>query len=473
MMDAPLQMRGARDARLLFAVLLATLAAGSCSPAPKPALEPALPPDSIPIEADVRELVEGQIAVVRRDPSSAAAHGKLGLMYEANDLWVPAEASFANAAVLDPGQPLWRYHRSVVLREAGRTGEADQLLRQSGAELQNDPAVQHRLGAALLELGDVPGAEAAFQRALTVLPDQPECLVGMAFVRLAREDYAGARDLCLRAVKREPGFRQGQYALGLAYRGLGDTTRAETALTVGAEAKIRFLDDPFSPELKTYRVNLMSQITEATTLEQAHRPEEALAVWARIVERHPKEKNLVTNYGAALLGVGRTEEAIVQLKRSLELDDGEFATHLNLAEAYLKAGRWKEAAAPADRAVELGPQVGRTHRTRAAVLAAAGKYDEAYQELRRAIELDAHDAVAFKALTEMSLLSGREDEAKGWCETAHQLDPTNLPVRVNLARLTLRSGDTESARVQVKELLKIAPENPRVQALAAEVGLPR
>jgi uncharacterized protein HemY len=73
----------------------------------------------------------------------------------------------------------------------------------------------------------------------------------------------------------------------------------------------------------------------------------------------------------------------------------------------------------------------------------------------------------------MSILTGRREEGKSWCQAALDLDPSSLPARVNLARLTLSSGDAEAARVQVKELLRIAPDNPRVQALAAEVGLPR
>lgn len=423
------------------------------------------------LEPDVRALVDEHVAAVRQHPDDPRQHGTLGLVYEANALFFPAEASFANAATLDPAQPLWRYHRSLVLWELGRAEEANALLVESAKELPNEPGVQHRLGTVLLGLGDLPGAEAAFQRALGHAPENPSCLVGLALVDIARNESEQARDLALRVLKQEPKFKMAHYALGLAYRGLGEPNKSAAELALGVDAKPYYLDDPLSPELKGYRVNLMSQVTEATLLEQANRYEEALVIWARIAERHPDDKNMVTNYGAALLDLGRVNEAIVQLKKSLALDDDQFAVHLNLAEALLRSGQLEEARQHADRAVALSPQVADTHKTRAHVLAGQKQYEEAYEELRRAAEIAPKDAVVFGALGEISLLSGHSDEALAWCRKSFELDSSSLPVRVNMARLMLNSGDSEGARIQVKELLKLAPSNPRVQALATAVGL--
>jgi len=456
----------------VLALGLACCAIG-CSPAAKPPIDPVLPPGSMTLEPDVRDLIAKHVALVRELSSPASAHGSLGLVYEANDLWVPAEASYANAAILDPGAPLWRYHRAVVLREVGRTVESNELLLKAAAELPKDPGVQHRLGVVLLELGDVAGSEAAFRRALGAAPGHPSCLVGLAFVCIARDDWAGARDLCLPIVKDDPGFQQAQYALGLAYRGLGDAKHAAIALNLGAEGKTRYLDDPLSAELKSYRVNIMSQITETQVLEKANRNEEALAIWARMVARNPDQKTLITNYGAALLALGRADEAIVQLNRSLALDENEFATHMDLAEAFSLKKQFEQARVHADRAVALAPQVARTHRTRAGVLAAGHEFEAAYQELRRAVELDPHDSVAFGALAEISTLSGHADEAKGWFQMAVDVDPTNLSAFVNLARLNLNAGATEIAMAQVQELLERAPNDKHVRALAAQLGLSR
>jgi tetratricopeptide (TPR) repeat protein len=435
------------------------------------AIDPALLGAVDSVEPDVKDLVDRHVALVRAAPSSAKAHATLGLVYEANELWVPAAASYANAAKLDPSQPLWDYHRSISLREAGNVEEADRLLRDSAARLPDVPGVQHRLGSALFDAGDLDAAAEAFQRALAKAPEQPEILVGLAFVDLGKDDFAGARDLCFRALKKDSAYQQAHYALGLAYRGLGDAKNAYLGMTQGAAGKRRYLDDPLTAELRTYQVNTMSLVAEANRLGQAQRRDEALALWARIAERNPRDKAMLTNYGSSLLTAGRVDEAIATLERSLALDPNEPVTLVNLCEAYVAAQKLDLALERGDKAVALAPDSSRAHRARARALAARQNYTEAYAELQEAVRIDPKDPTSEIALGEMCTLVGKSQEAVAAFRSALDLDPTNLPVRVNLAFLTLRSGDAEGARIQLKELQRMAPDQPRVKALAAELGV--
>src|SRR5262245_580752 len=63
--------------------------------------------------ADIRALVDSEIATVEAHRDQASAHGYLGLAYEANRLWPEARASYRNAAVLAPDDPNWPYHAAV------------------------------------------------------------------------------------------------------------------------------------------------------------------------------------------------------------------------------------------------------------------------------------------------------------------------------------------------------------------------
>src|SRR5262249_23046541 len=81
-------------------------------------LDPVQPVEPRKLDLEVLELARVKIEAVRADPSNARAHGTLGLLYEANSLWAAAAASFDNASRLDPREALWRYHRSIALREA-------------------------------------------------------------------------------------------------------------------------------------------------------------------------------------------------------------------------------------------------------------------------------------------------------------------------------------------------------------------
>ena len=86
-----------------------------------------------PSEPAVAELVRSKVDRVLASPGDAAAHGSLGLAYEANGLWEEAEACFANAAALDPNEVLWSYHQALALQEMGRTDDALALLRLAAA----------------------------------------------------------------------------------------------------------------------------------------------------------------------------------------------------------------------------------------------------------------------------------------------------------------------------------------------------
>ncbi len=441
--------------------------------ATSPGVQPALLDSMDGVEPDVRDLVERHVALVRADPSSAQAHGSLGLVYEANDLWEPAAASFANAAKLEPSQPLWDYHRSISLREAGIVEDADRLLRASAARLTDVPGVQHRLGYALLDAGELDAAAQAFGRALAKAPEQPEILVGLAFVELGKEDYAGARDLCLRALKRDSGYQQAHYALGLAFRGLGDAKQAAAALTQGEAGKRRYLDDPLSAEYRTYQVNTMSLVREANFLSHTQRKDDALAIWARLAARNPGDKTMLTNYGNALLAANRLDEAIATLERSLALAPNEAITRMNLCEAYVATQKLDLALEQGDKAVALAPDSSHAHRARARALAARKQLPEARAELEQAVKIDPKDATAQAALGEICALQKLPDEALAAFRAALELDPSNFPARVNLAFLTLRTGDPEGARIQLKELQRMAPDHPRVKALAAELGVGR
>ena len=68
----------------------------------KPAPATVVPEDMSGLDGSVARLVSGQLSAVNGAPREAATHGKLGLIYEANEMYHEAQLSFANAAELDP-----------------------------------------------------------------------------------------------------------------------------------------------------------------------------------------------------------------------------------------------------------------------------------------------------------------------------------------------------------------------------------
>jgi len=450
------------------ALVLTLLLAGACRE--KPSLDPVSLAQTGAIDPEVLALAQEKSEAVRRDPSNARLHGSLGLVYEANGLHEAAEKSFENAARLDPGEPLWRYHRAISLREVGRTDEATALLRECAAELVSVPAAQHRLGLALLDAGDLPGALAAFRGAQAGNPDQPEVLVGIAAVDLAQGDPSAAVPLLEQVLAADPGYKQAHYLLGLAFRALSRETEAADQLALGLDGQARYLDDPLSAELRTYLVNSVGQFAAASDLFAAGQYAASLALCERILKKQPDDKNVLIKAGAAALELARYDRAFELLNRALALDEAEYRVHTNLAECYLRSQRLDEAMQHADRAIELAPETARARTVRARILANRGRFEEAYVELKQAVQLNARNAMTHVALTEVCAQLGRTDEALTWCRSAVRLDPSYLPARFNLALLTLRSGDVDGAAVMIAELDRMAKDHPRVAFLKDELA---
>jgi tetratricopeptide (TPR) repeat protein len=459
---------------LLAAALLAAGVLGSalaaCNRGPA-ALDPVPPGEVGALDREVVDLVGKHADLVRASPSSARAHGSLGLVYEANGLWDPAQRSFANAAILDPGQPLWDYHRAIALREAGNAAEALVLLRRAAVDLPEEPSVQHRFGQALLDGGEIEAARAAFSRALALAPGQPECLVGLANAEVQRGAFEPARDLALQAVRVAPEFEQAHYVLGLAYRGLGRTDDAARELARGAGARTRHLADPLDAEFQGYVVNFVGQRNAANQLASRGEHAAAARMWERVLAKEPDDKSALTNYAAVLIHLDRLDEAERALGRSLALDPNEFATHLNLSDLRRRRGDLEAALRAAERAVELAPEVAQVHMTRARVLNALDRFEDARGALGEDARLDPGDASSRIAIAETFMKEERRLEAIPWYRQALAIDPNSLPVRINLAGLTFQSGDIAGARSQMAELLRLAPGDPKVQLLAKQMGM--
>ncbi len=148
-------------------ILLLLLASANAEPDSPPVL---LPENLDRLDPAVAELVERQVAEVEARPRDAAAHGELGLVYEANVLWDEARSAFENAVLLDPAAVWWRFHLALAKREAGDPEGALSVLRSLAAERKSFPALEQRFGEALFEAGDLEAAEAAFRRLIETEP---------------------------------------------------------------------------------------------------------------------------------------------------------------------------------------------------------------------------------------------------------------------------------------------------------------
>ena len=201
-------------------------------------LQPVTLPDfsemTEPVEQQMRtrlSSLETRIA----DRSTAAsepgdAYGQMGMLLLAAVRLDAAEACLLNAQLLMPDDVRWPYYLG---RLYDTNGALDQSIRayERAVELQpTEISTLILLGEVLLAQGQTDRAEAVFARALEHHPDSAAARYGIGRVALAQRDHTRAVEQLEQALALDPTATSVHYPLALAYRGLGDTERADTHL---------------------------------------------------------------------------------------------------------------------------------------------------------------------------------------------------------------------------------------------------
>jgi len=148
----------------------------------------------------VEALIAGDLAEARAkagqsleaDPKSSVGLNILGVVQAYQGDVAGAEASYRKAMALDPrdGAPLGNLE--VLLRDLGRTEEA-QVYRERGESVRRkDPYYHAYLAEEALGTGDLAEAASRVRAALQILPKDPDFLLLQARVRLAAGDMEGA-----------------------------------------------------------------------------------------------------------------------------------------------------------------------------------------------------------------------------------------------------------------------------------------
>ncbi len=116
------------------------------------------------------EDITGYVARIRAEPSSAALHDDLALLYLEAGRMTDAVDEFAASLALAPGSAVGHFNLGTALAFSGRTGEAMVEYRRALA-IRADYALAHNnLGGLLLHLGDLDGALTHLREAVALDP---------------------------------------------------------------------------------------------------------------------------------------------------------------------------------------------------------------------------------------------------------------------------------------------------------------
>jgi len=456
--------------RLLMALCLAACLS-ACNQAGYP---PAQPQDLGALEAPVRRLVEQRSAAVTATPADALAHAKLGAVYQANGLPLPAAESFAQAAALDSSDPLWPYYQARAMRGLGRDEEARALLGRA-LEIDNGSAPAHLLlGWIQFDTGNVAEARTSFQHARNFAPDQPEPLIGLATLALDEGQPAEARDLAQAALDLRESSRHAKFVLGSALVALGDESRGRAEMNAGADSSSSNMQTPFSILIVNSRVNRADTLSDAAKHSERGRHAKALAMLDALLKDYPRDPLVHSNRGSVLEALGRDEEASQSYLAALQLDDQLWRTWKNLAVLHMRLGNLPGARDAAQHAIALDDEVVEAHGVLAIVLRRDGDLTGAMRAARRAIELQPQEASYHAALGNIYAVAGQNAPAVSCYEHAIELDPEQPQLQLSLASSLIGLARYDEAQAAINRARALDPTlpglTPITQKLARESG---
>jgi tetratricopeptide (TPR) repeat protein len=352
-------------------------------------------------------------------PSELAnAYGELGkLLMSARDFDL-AEPYFLNAQALAPRDRRWPYYLGHLYKNKG-------VLDQAAASFQRALELDEHDVPTLFWLGDLcvldgRPAEAAqlFSRALATDPRNLPARFGLGRAALAQRDFKGAVDHFEAVLGLEKNAVGVHYPLALAYRGLGETAKAEAHARTRGESDLLPVD-PLMDELRallqsavsyelagTRALNggdwrtAMAEFRKGLALEPSsaalrHKLGTALylsgdvraaeGTFADVVRESPTYAKAHYSLGVLLAAQGRDEEAIARLSGAVGHEPAYVDAHVGLAELLRKSGRLREAVAHYDRALALDPRISAAALGRALTLIRLQRYTEALDRLRGSV----------------------------------------------------------------------------------------
>lgn len=261
-------------------------------------------------------------------------------------------------------------------------------------------------GDALLKESDVPGAEAAYQRAIEADPSYAPAYMGLSalyYWQTGREDE---------------GLEAAETAVELA----PDSAAAHAALALAREAR-------FAPE------DAVTAAEQAVELD-----EESAAAQAALAQAYLQDRQ----YEAAL------QAAVEAISLDPELAEGYYA----LGVCYSSMSEFARARAAFAQTIALEPQFAPWHVSLGNLWSWAAEYERADESFQRALELVPDLVSALLGASDISIGRKEYEEARDQIENVIDLIPEAPQGYVAMGYLGLEQGETEEALAQFRQALE-------------------
>jgi tetratricopeptide (TPR) repeat protein len=407
--------------------------AATAAPSETASIQPVPLPDISRAAADVQAQLREQhatmtsaVAQSSATPADrAAAYAEMGKLFIATELYAAAERCFQNARALAPGDMRWVYYLAQVARLAGEPDKAAGLFEQT-LTVQPDH-VPSLVWLADLRLAQSQPARARplLEKARRLEPREAAALYGLGRVALEERQYAQAVTDLEAALALIPSASRVRYPLAMAYRGLGDTAKAEAQLRLRGEVDLPPAD------------GLMGEIGSLLKNAAAF---ETRAVKAMDARNWP--------------------EAVTSLEQAVAVAPGNAFTRLNLGTSLYMMGQADRALEQYRTAVRLAPGLARAHFGIGVILESRKQDAGAIEAFTRAVESDGGLAEARFSLANALRRTNRTEASLAHYDAILRGNPAASQASFGYAIALVRLGRYQEARARLERDVTAYPDQP-------------
>ncbi|RIK83894.1 MAG: hypothetical protein DCC68_02705 [Planctomycetota bacterium] len=411
--------------------------------------DPPAPPklDFVDVDRAVVAAIQRAEEGVRKNPDSADAWGKLGMVLLAHEFDEAAAACLAQTEILQPDEPRWPFLQGMaVLR--WRPGDAVPLLERAVKRLPplgtsaatesaslseaqkaaGASAIRLRLFELYVELDRPKDAEAPLRQFLKTDPEN-----GRAHLIAARIALRGGRlEECLREVELAGYARPAQKPVhelrAEAFSRQGRKTDAEAERRMAAGVAQVAWPGPYDDDLDSLRTGLKVALSRADRYYVNGKPQASIDVLNDVVKEYPESEWAWILLGRAQIKLRRLDEAQASLEKALAISP-------KSADALFRMG---------------------------VVHFVRGEYAEAAEWYRKVIEQKADHPVALYNLGQCARHLKQPDVAADYFRQAIACAPDNFELLFALGALLADEGKTEEGRRYLEQAKKLSPRDPRV-----------
>lgn len=445
-----------------------------------------------PKDAAVLSLV-GQAYLAKGDFTQSSEYFAKALLQNPQDAQARVRLGVSRLGAGDAEQGFADLEKASMQDESGipadvalsmarlRQGKFDQAL-EAVARIEkkqpDNPLGPNLRGGALLAKGDLVGARAAFDKALSLNATYLPAIVNLARLDLNDKHPDAARRRLADLVKANPADANAHLALA-DILAKSDATKAE--IRAALENGIKAVPD-----------SLPMKIALARFLSDQGEHKEALALVQQAQTSAPDDANLLSLLGAAQLGAGQAEQAVSSYRRLVGLQPESAQALMLLARAEVAAGNPDAAEQSLSKAYKLQPELPDAYRSLVGLRLQQKNFSAAREialevQKRLPAQPDGHLLAADVALKQSdwagavaSLRSAQKIEAspqtvivlhaalqasgdsaaatrevEAWLAKS----PKDLVVRGYLAELDLRKRDYNGALGRYRKMIELAPDN--------------